>query len=84
MKHLKTPQELNEDKENLNISDVRQRFIQMVEDRIKSLEREMEYTKQGKEFYDKLSENFETEQNRLIVEEFEKIKNLMNYSKKTQ
>ena len=37
-----------------------------------------------KSVLDKLSENFETEQNRLIVEEFEKMKHLMSYSKKTQ
>lgn len=30
MKHLKTPQELNEVLENLNISDVRQRFIYLL------------------------------------------------------
>lgn len=30
MKHLKTPQELNETLENLNISDVRQRFIYLL------------------------------------------------------
>jgi hypothetical protein len=33
---------------------------------------------------DKLSENFEVESNRLIIEEFEKIQHLMSYNKKTQ
>jgi hypothetical protein len=39
----------NENSE-LNISDVRQRFIDLVEDRINDLEKEMNYTKQGQEF----------------------------------
>jgi chemotaxis regulatin CheY-phosphate phosphatase CheZ len=59
MKHLKTQNQLNEASENLNISDVRQRFIDLVDDRIKSLEREMNYTKQGQEFYDKLQERID-------------------------
>jgi len=33
---------------------------------------------------DKLSENFEVESNKLIIEEFEKIQHLMSYNKKTQ
>jgi hypothetical protein len=33
---------------------------------------------------DKLSENFEVESNKLIIEEFEKIQHLMSYKKKTQ
>jgi hypothetical protein len=49
----------NESEENLNVSDVRQRFINLVEDRINDLEREMNYTKQGQEFYDKLQERID-------------------------
>jgi hypothetical protein len=37
MEHLKTPQELNEASENLNISDVRQRLINHIETRINYL-----------------------------------------------
>jgi hypothetical protein len=37
MKDLKTPQELNEVSENLNISDVRQRLINHIETRINYL-----------------------------------------------
>ena len=53
MKHIKTQKQLNESSENLNISDFRQRFIQMVEDRINSLERDMSYSKEDPEYYDK-------------------------------
>lgn len=59
MKHIKTQKQLNESSENLNISDFRQRFIQMVEDRINSLERDMSYSKQGPEYYDKLRERID-------------------------
>jgi hypothetical protein len=59
MKDLKHMQTFEQHQENLNISDVRQRFIDLVDDRIKSLEREMNYTKQGQEFYDKLQERID-------------------------
>jgi DNA repair ATPase RecN len=59
MKHIKTQKQLNESSENLNISDFRQRFIQMVEDRINSLGRDMSYSKQGPEYYDKLRERID-------------------------
>ena len=36
-----------------------QQFIQIVEDKIKSLERDKEYTKQGVEYYEKLDEKIE-------------------------
>ena len=36
-----------------------QQFIQIVEDRIKSLERDKEYSKQGKEYYEKLNERID-------------------------
>lgn len=55
MKHIKTQKQLNESSENLNISDFRQRFIQMVEDRISSLERDMSYSNN----YDKLRERID-------------------------
>jgi len=59
MKHLKTLQELNEASENLNISDVRQRFIGLVQSRIDILERNIKITKQGEDYYDKLQERID-------------------------
>ena len=41
---------------NLYISDTRQQFIKLVEERINSLEKEMNYTKQGQHFYDQIQE----------------------------
>ena len=40
MKHLKTPQELNEASENLNISDVMSSFLTKLQSRLKELENE--------------------------------------------
>lgn len=59
MKHLKTQKQLNEASENLNISDVRQRFIGLVQSRIDSLERNIKVTKQGEDYYDKLQERID-------------------------
>ncbi len=67
MKHIKTQKQLNESSENLNISDFRQRFIQMVEDRINSLERDMSYSKEDPDYYDKLRERID-ELNNLLGE----------------
>ena len=59
MNHLKTQKQLNEASENLNISDVRQRFIGLVQSRIDILERNIKITKQGEDYYDKLQERID-------------------------
>ncbi len=41
MKHLKTPQQLNEESENLNISDVMSSVFQKIKDEISNSEKEM-------------------------------------------
>ena len=67
MEHLKTPQELNEASENLNISDVRQRLINHIETRINYLSGGEEMKSLG-----------EISTDRDIVKELESLKKIIN------
>ena len=48
----------NENSE-LNISDVRQRFIDLVQSRIDSLEKDLKITKQGHQYYERIQERID-------------------------
>lgn len=49
----------NESDENLNISDVRQRFIDLVQSRIDGLEKDLKITKQGHQYYERIQERID-------------------------
>ena len=49
----------NESDENSNISDVRQRFIDLVQSRIDSLEKDLKITKQGHQYYERIQERID-------------------------
>lgn len=61
MKHLKdfNINENKEAKEKKSGYDVKQRFIDLVEERIDDLKREIRFTKQGHDFYEKTQEKID-------------------------
>ena len=59
MKDSKHIRGFNESDENSNISDVRQRFIDLVQSRIDSLEKDLKITKQGHQYYERIQERID-------------------------
>ncbi len=58
-KRLKNIQMFEQHSSELNISEIKQRFIDLVEDRISDLEREMSFTKQGHDFYNRTQDKID-------------------------
>ena len=59
MKDSKHIRGFNESDENSNISDVRQRFIDLVQSRIDGLEKDLKITKQGHQYYERIQERID-------------------------